>query len=103
MQNSNNSHTKRSFGWYLDKILNLFLMLCGVVLIWIFLQVLCIATFKIPSDSMEPTLLVGDKILVNIGVMGGLLFNVWDALEGKDIHIYLYLKHISEPTTHLRI
>ena len=88
MQNSNNSHTKRSFGWYLDKILNLFLMLCGVVLIWIFLQVLCIATFKIPSDSMEPTLLVGDKILVNIGVMGGLLFNVWDALEGNDIHIY---------------
>lgn len=88
MQNSNNSHTKRSFGWYLDKILNLFLMLCGVVLIWIFLQVLCIATFKIPSDSMEPTLLVGDKILVNIGVMGGLLFNVWDALEEKDIHIY---------------
>ena len=88
MQNSNNSHTKRSFGWYLDKILNLFLMLCGVVLIWIFLQVLCIATFKIPSDSMEPTLLVGDKILVNIGVMGGLLFNVCDALEGKDIHIY---------------
>lgn len=88
MQNSNNSHMKRSFGWYLDKILNLFLMLCVVALIWIFLQVLCIATFKIPSDSMEPTLLAGDKTLVNKGVMGGRLFNVWGALEGKDIHIY---------------
>lgn len=87
MQNSNNSHTKRSLGWYLDKILNLFLMICGVALIWIVLQVICITTFKIPSDSMEPTLLAGDNILVNKCVMGGRLFNVWDALEGKDIHI----------------
>ena len=36
---------------------------------------------------MEPSLLAGDNILVNKGVMGGRLFNVWDALEGKDVHI----------------
>ena len=87
MQNSNNSHTKRGLGWYIDKILNLFLMLFGAALIWIFLQVTCIATFKIPSDSMEPSLLAGDNILVNKGAMGGRLFNVWDALEGKDVRI----------------
>lgn len=87
MQNSDNSHTKRGLGWYIDKILNLFLMLFGAALIWILLQVTCIATFRIPSDSMEPTLLAGDNILVNKVVMGGRLFNLWDALEGKDIHI----------------
>ena len=87
MQNNNNSHTKRGLGWYIDKILNLFLMFFGAALIWVFLQVTCIATFKIPSDSMEPSLLAGDNILVNKGVMGGRLFNVWDALEGKDVHI----------------
>ena len=31
MQNSNNSHTKRGLGWYIDKILNLFLMLWGSI------------------------------------------------------------------------
>ena len=87
MQNSNNSHTQRGLGWYIDKILNLFLMFFGAALIWIFLQVTCIASFKIPSDSMEPSLLAGDNILVNKGVMGGRLFNVWDALEGKNVHI----------------
>lgn len=47
----------------------------------------CIASFKIPSDSMEPTLLAGDNILVNKCVMGGRLFNIWDALEDKEINI----------------
>lgn len=46
-----------------------------------------IASFKIPSDSMEPALLAGDNILVNKCVMGGRLFNIWDALEDKEINI----------------
>ena len=60
----NEPHKIKNIDWYLDKILNLFLMVCGAVLIWILLQVTCIATFKIPSDSMEPALLDGDNILV---------------------------------------
>ena len=70
MQNNNNSHTKRGLGWYIDKILNLFLMFFGAALIWIFLQVTCIATFKIPSDSMEPSLLAGDNILATPAMEG---------------------------------
>ena len=62
-------------------------MVCGAVLIWILLQVTCIATFKIPSDSMEPALLDGDNILVNKCVMGGRLFNLWDALDNKETDI----------------
>ena len=30
--------------------------------LWVLLQVTCIATFRIPSDSMEPALLPGDNI-----------------------------------------
>ena len=83
----NELHKIRNIDWYLDKILNLFLMVCGAVLIWILLQVTCIATFKIPSDSMEPALLDGDNILVNKCVMGGRLFNIGDALEDEEVNI----------------
>ena len=83
----NEPHKIKNIDWYLDKILNLFLMVCGAVLIWILLQVTCIATFKIPSDSMEPALLDGDNILVNKCVMGGRLFNLWDALDNKETDI----------------
>ena len=83
----NKSHKKKSLGWYLDLALNLILLFFGLVLVWILLQVTCIATFKIPSDSMEPALLDGDNILVNKCVMGGRLFNVWDALDNKETDI----------------
>ena len=36
---------------------------------------------------MEPALLAGDNILVNKWVMGGRIFNIWDALEGKEVKI----------------
>ena len=47
---------------FIGKLLNLFLIGCGLVALWVLLQVTCIATFKIPSDSMEPALLPGDNI-----------------------------------------
>ena len=51
------------------------------------LLVASIASFKIPSDSMEPALLAGDNILVNKCVMGGRLFNIGDALEDEEVNI----------------
>ena len=44
-------------------------------------------SFKIPSDSMEPALFAGDNILVNKWVMGGRLFDIWDASEKKNVEI----------------
>ena len=58
---------KRKLSWFVDKLLNLFLIGCGLVALWVLLQVTCIATFRIPSDSMEPALLPGDNILVGDG------------------------------------
>ena len=79
--------TKGSLDWYFDKILNLCLTVCGTALLWMLLLVTSIASFKIPSDSMEPALIAGDNIMVNKCVMGGRLFNIWDALEAKEINI----------------
>ena len=88
MNNNDCSDKKKNLKWFIDKLMNLFLIICGVVLFWVLLQITSIASFKIPSDSMEPVLIAGDNILVNKCVMGGRLFNIWDALEDKEINIY---------------
>ena len=77
---------KRARKW-MNKAVNAIFGLAALLVLYVLAQILLFATFKIPSDSMEPSLLAGDNILVNKGVMGGRLFNVWDALEGKDVHI----------------
>lgn len=87
MNKNSNLSERGGFSRFIDRIMNLFLIICGAVLLWILLQVTSIASFKIPSDSMEPALLAGDNILVNKCVMGGRLFNIWDALEDKEINI----------------
>lgn len=87
MGNNDSGKKKKGVSWVIGKFLDLFLITCGVAAAWILLQVTSIATFRIPSDSMEPALLAGDNILVNKWVMGGRIFNIWDALEGKEVKI----------------
>lgn len=87
MGNNNFGSKKKRVFWGIDKLLNLLLIVFGVVVIWILLLVTSIATFKIPSDSMEPALFAGDYILVNKWVMGGRIFNIWDAVDGKEVEI----------------
>ncbi len=50
-----------------------------MMIIWLLLQIFVFASFAIPSDSMEPALIAGDNILVNKWVMGGRLFDIWEA------------------------
>lgn len=56
--------------------LNLFCWISGIGLFALILQVFCFASFKIPSDSMEPALVSGGKILVNKLTMEAGLFKV---------------------------
>ncbi|MCD8262112.1 MAG: S26 family signal peptidase [Bacteroides sp.] len=69
-----------------------FFSLCieGVVLflVWCLLQVFVMASFRIPSDSMEPGLTAGDCILVNKLVQGPRLFNLRKAFSVEDVKIY---------------
>lgn len=71
----------------IDKGINLFIWFCGIVVLWLLVQVFCITSFHIPSDSMEPELLAGDVILVDKLTYGARLFNVMDAVAGKQVEI----------------
>ena len=73
---------------WIDWFLNIFLSVAGLVAAWIVMQVFVVCSFKIPSDSMEPTLEPGDYVLVNKLLIGPRLFNLTDALDGKRVTIY---------------
>ncbi len=79
----NKASIKKGF----DKLLSVSFVFCVIGIAWMLIQITTFASFKIPSDSMEPTLLPGDNIIVNKWVMGGRLFNIWDAAENKQINI----------------
>ncbi|MDD3037200.1 signal peptidase I [Bacteroides sp.] len=73
---------------WLNAALNIvFWGVCSCVVLF-FLQLFCFASFKIPSDSMEPTLQDGDYILVNKLIDGARLFDVSAALKNKEVPIY---------------
>ena len=71
-----------------DKCMSCLVRLFVAGLVWLLFQVFCFTSFRIPTSSMEPTLLPGDYILVNKWIMGARLFDVWDAAEGKEVGIH---------------
>ena len=52
------------------------------------LQIAVLSFFRIPTDSMQPTLQPGDNILVNKSIMGARIFNIWEAAEEKEVEIH---------------
>ena len=81
-----------SVDWFVDKLvrklISLFFSLCVFFSIGCFVLVTTIASFRIPTDSMQPTLQPGDNILVNKGIMGARIFVIWDAAEEKEVEIH---------------
>ena len=73
---------------YVDRLLNLLMGIGVLVLFWLLLQVTVVASFRIPTDSMQATLLPGDNILVNKTLMGARIFNIWKAADGKVVNIH---------------
>ena len=55
----------------------------ALLLLWIVLQVTTVAHFVVPTGSMEPTLIPGDRILVNKWLMGARIFDVCESAAGK--------------------
>lgn len=79
-------------------ILNLFYYASIVVSGFIVLRVFVFGSYKIPTDSMEPAILPGDYVLVNKLAYGARLFDLFSAVEGKDVDIkrmpgYTRVKH----------
>ena len=73
---------------WMDRLLGMLLFICVLSVIWWFLQIAYFATFRIPTDSMQPTLLPGDNILVNKSIMGARIFDIWEAAEEKEVEIH---------------
>lgn len=71
-----------------DRILNLFLYGCGIVAFIMLVQVFCFTSFKIPSDSMAPGLIAGDYIAVNKLIHGARFFDVFKAIDKKEVTIF---------------
>lgn len=84
MKHQSNISLRKLLSWGL----NLACGLCAMLLLLLLLQLLFVTSFKIPSDSMEPALLTGDYILVDKCSGGARLFDVFAALEKKEVKIH---------------
>ena len=79
---------KQVIGKWVDRGLTLFCWAGASLLLWGVMQVFCFTSFKIPSDSMEPGLVAGDYIAVNKLIYGARLFDIFDAIDGKEVTIH---------------
>lgn len=85
----------RSQNWFVDTCRSLFPVIFAVLIIRSFIA----EPFKIPSDSMVPTLVNGDFILVNkfsygvrLPVVGTKIIDVGEPVKG-DVVVFKYPKH----------
>lgn len=70
-----------------DKVIEVLFAVCLVAVTWLAVELFCITSFSIPSDSMEPVLKAGDNIWVEKLSYGTRLFNVTEALKGNRVEI----------------
>ena len=73
---------------WMDCIINLILIVTGVIGVRTLLQIFVVSSYYIPSESMEPTLIPGDYVLVNKLAYGARLFNLNAAAERKTFTMY---------------
>lgn len=72
----------------INKAINIVFWLCMMGVLWFTLQVFVFASFKIPSDSMEPGLTTGDNILVLKPTIGPRVFNLFASMRNEQTDIY---------------
>lgn len=72
----------------INKAINIVFWLCMIATLWFVLQVFVFASFKIPSDSMEPELTTGDNILVWKPTIGPRIFNLFASMRNEQTEIY---------------
>ncbi len=72
----------------INKAITIVFWLCMIVALWFVAQVFVFASFKIPSDSMEPELTTGDNILVWKPTIGPRIFNLFASMRNEQLEIY---------------
>ena len=71
-----------------NRFLSVAFVICVLAVVWVLVQVTSFTSFRVPSPSMYPTLVPGDYILVNKWLMGARIFDLWEAVEDKEVPIY---------------
>ncbi|SFL52033.1 signal peptidase I [Porphyromonadaceae bacterium KH3CP3RA] len=66
---------------------NIFYYASIAVFGFIVLRIFVFSSYKIPTDSMEPAIVPGDYVLVNKLAYGARLFDLFSAVEGKEVKI----------------
>ncbi|MDR1557077.1 MAG: signal peptidase I [Tannerellaceae bacterium] len=69
-------------------LVNTFFGLSVLLILWIVARVFFITSFKVPTGSMEPTVMPGDRVWVNKLIPGPRLFNLFAALRTEQVDIY---------------
>ena len=72
----------------INKAVDIVFWSCMVTVLWFTLQVFLFSSFKIPSDSMEPDLRIGDNILVLKPTIGPRVFNLFASMRNEQTEIY---------------
>lgn len=67
---------------------NLAFKFSALIVVAAFSKIFIVSFFRIPSNSMQPTLFVGDYIVVAKFIYGARLFNVFLTLKGQKTEIY---------------
>lgn len=70
-----------------NKLVVIFYSCASLTLVAFLMQTTCFSIFSIPTGSMLPVLMSGDKVLVNKCIMGARIFNIWKAAEGKKVGV----------------
>ena len=82
----------RQINSIIEKVIHKFESVIFMMLTLLFtfsiLQVFFFSTFKIPSDSMSPSLEPGDNVLVCKPILGARIFNVFASLRNEQTKIY---------------
>ena len=71
-----------------DRLLTVAFGVCVLAVVWVLVQVTSFTSFRVPSPSMYPTLMPGDYILVNKWLVGARIFDIWEAVEDKEVPIH---------------
>lgn len=67
-----------------DYTQNIIITVFVIMVCWLLFRFTTYASFHIPSNSMEPSILVGDQVIVNKWIIGGRFINVWDNITENE-------------------
>ena len=79
---------KRGVTYFIDKLISIIAWVAVIIVFVVVIRVFFFSSFKIPSNSMYPTLIDGDNVIINKAVVGAKLYNLFAAWRGEEVKIY---------------